>query len=227
MTRSSTFVRTAGALVFVLSAALPVAAQGDDPAVIRPAEPDFTISALPTSLRLPTFGTRLDMRNRDFFNRIGVRAVETFAPGDMELEPEFDVVAEWRDFRTTSGLRLQDVLMDKLFEWMDLHDYRFRETLVIRLISLFGRLASHLSDEAKELLTDVVPKVPINMRRRTIATVAMLHKTAEPLFDELRRLEAEAIARTGRQLHPREVREILERVRQRMGREIGYLVAKA
>jgi Permuted papain-like amidase enzyme, YaeF/YiiX, C92 family len=178
-------------------------------------------------VKLPTFGTRLDMKNRDFFHRIGVSATETFAPGDIELEPDFDVIAEWRDFRTTSDLRMQDLLMDKLFEWMDLYGYRFRETLVIRLIGFFGKLSSYLSDEAKALLADVVPKVPINMPRRTIATIAMLHKTAEPLFEELKTLEMQAIARTGRPMHPREVREILERVRARVGSKIGYLVAKA
>ncbi len=178
-------------------------------------------------VKLPTFPTRLDMKNRDFFHRIGVTATETFAPGDIELEPDFDVVAEWRDFRVTSDLRLQDMLMDKLFEWMDAYGYRFDETFVIRLIGVFGKLASRLSDEAKEMLADVVPKVPINMKRRTIGTIAMLHKTAEPLFEELRLLEARSIAASGRPLHPREVRDILERVRERMGGEIGYLVAKA
>jgi len=117
--------------------------------------------------------------------------------------------------------------MDKLFEWMDAYGYRFDETFVIRLIGVFGKLASRLSDEAKEMLADVVPKVPINMKRRTIGTIAMLHKTAEPLFEELRLLEARSIAASGRPLHPREVRDILERVRERMGGEIGYLVAKA
>ena len=178
-------------------------------------------------VKLPTYPTRLDMKNRDFFHRIGVKATETFSPGDIELEPDFDVVAEWRDFRVTSNLRLQDMLMDKLFEWMDVYGFRFDETFVIRLIGAFGKLASYLSDEAKDMLADVIPKVPINMKRRTIGTIAMLHKTAEPLFDELKSMEDRSIAASGRPLHPREVRDVLERVRERMGGEIGYLVAKA
>ena len=36
---------------------------------------------------LPTFSTRFDMKNRDFVERIGVTAKETFAPADIELEP--------------------------------------------------------------------------------------------------------------------------------------------
>ena len=65
------------------------------------------------------------MKNRDFLDRIGVTAKETFAPADIELEPDFDFVAEWQDYRVTSRLRLQDLLMDELFRWMDDYGYKF------------------------------------------------------------------------------------------------------
>lgn len=174
---------------------------------------------------LPTFTTRFDMKNRDFVDRIGVTAKETFAPADIELEPDFDLVAEWRDFRVTSRLRLQDLLMDKLFAWMDEYGYRFNEDFPVRLIGIFGQLSGRLSDRTKTLIADVVPKVPPNMQRRTIKAVAMLHRTAEPLLEDLMALERECIASTGRPLHPREVYAHLERVREGAGGRIGYLVA--
>ncbi len=70
-------------------------------------------------IKLPTFKTRFGMKNRDFFKRIGVKATETFAPGDIEIEPGFDLVAEWQDYRVTSRMRLQDLAMTKLFEWSE------------------------------------------------------------------------------------------------------------
>ncbi|MDX2290107.1 MAG: YiiX/YebB-like N1pC/P60 family cysteine hydrolase [Hyphomicrobiaceae bacterium] len=172
---------------------------------------------------LPTFRTQLNMANRDFPDRIGVRATETFAPGDMELETQFDVVAEWQDYRVTSDLRLQDLVMDKLFEWMETENYRFKETFKIKLISLFGRLSSMLSEDIKEIIEDVVPKVPINMSRSAIAAIAMLHETAQPLLEALRKAETARIATTGLPLHPREVRDELERLKAEMGSQIGYL----
>ena len=175
-------------------------------------------------LLLPSFTTRFNMKNRDFIDRIGVQAVETYAPGDMEIEPHFDLVAEWQDFRVTSRLRAQDLIMVKLFEWMDNYGYKFEQDGLIRIISLFGRFAAHLSDRAKEMLSSVVPKVPINMPRKTIAAIAMLHKTAEPLLDEIRSLEAEHISRTGKPMHPRQVYAALEDIRMRSDGRIGYLV---
>ena len=172
---------------------------------------------------LPTFKTRFDMKNRDFIERIGVRTKETFAPADIELEPHFDLVAEWRDYRVTSRLRLQDLLMDKLFAWMDAYGYKFHEDLPIRLIGIFGRLSSRLSERTRALVADVLPDVPPNMRRRTIQAVAMLHKTAEPLLADLQELEQQSIDRYGRPLHARQVFEHLERVRQAANGRIGYL----
>ncbi len=101
---------------------------------------------------LPTFTTRLDMKNRDFFDRVGATASETFAPGDIDLEPQFDLVAEWQDYRRTSGLRLQDMMMDKVFQWMERDGWKFQETALVRIVSFFGKAASYLSEDAKALL---------------------------------------------------------------------------
>ena len=108
---------------------------------------------------LPTFHTRF-VQNRDFYKRLGVKARETFAPGDMDIEPHFDLVAEWQDYRVTSRLRMQDMLMTKLFEWMEHRDWRFKEDWTIRTISLLGRFSTHLSEDARALVGSVVPKIP-------------------------------------------------------------------
>lgn len=176
-------------------------------------------------VKLPPFATRLETNARDFTRRIGVTARKTFAPGDMELDPDFDIVAEWRDYRVTSELRLKDMIMTKLFAWMDTYGYKFRPDLVVNLISLGGRLSTRLSKSAQHLVASVTGGVvPPNMRGSAIAAIAMLHKTAEPIYQELAHLEAETIRNTGRQLHPRQTFEILEQIRLRSGRRIGYLV---
>lgn len=178
------------------------------------------------AMTLPSFPTRLAMTNRDFFERIGVTAVDTIAPGDFEVEPAFDIVAEWRDYRVTSSIRMQDLLMSKLFDWMDAHGYRFREGFGISVLSLIGRLTSWGPDAVKNLLVLIgFPKIPSNMPARTIATIGMLHGTAQPILERLLALDAQRIETTGRPLHPREVQEELERYRATSGSRIGYLVA--
>lgn len=173
--------------------------------------------------RIPTFTTRLDMKNRDFISRIGVTALETFAPGDIELEPEFDVVAEWRDLRVTSELRLKDMIMMKLFEWMEEYDYRFRPTLLVHVVGSSGVLTARMPSFVQTLTKRFAGKVPPNMSASAVGAVAMLHWTAEELYEGLKKLENRTIRKTGRQLHPRLVLEELERMREARGRRIGYL----
>jgi hypothetical protein len=175
-------------------------------------------------VNMPPFPTLLNMKNRDFPRRIGVTAHKTFAPGDLELDPDFDVVAEWCDFRVTSNMRIKDMIMTKLFEWMEVHGYKFRPDLTVRLIALGGRLSSRLPKRAQKFVASFTGGVvPPNMTGSAIGAVAMLHKTAEPIYKELELLEAESIRNSGRQLHPRQVLDILEQIRQRSGNRIGYL----
>ena len=175
---------------------------------------------------LPRYPTRIFMKNRDFLKRIGVKAEKTFAPADIDLESQFDLLAEWQDYRETSNIRLQDFTMDKLFEWMETYDLRFRESFSIKLIAWLGKWSSSFSPRAKQLIASVFPIVPPNMRRRTIATIAMLHKTAEPIYHELQEYERRRIAETGAPLHGLEIYDLLEAIRIREKNRIGYLVPR-
>ncbi|MFV0295320.1 MAG: YiiX/YebB-like N1pC/P60 family cysteine hydrolase [Hyphomicrobiaceae bacterium] len=179
--------------------------------------------ATTADVQLPTFPTQLDAGSREFLDQIGVTAAETFAPGDMELESDFDVVAEWRDYRITSELRLKDMVMTKIFEWMELYGYRFQPDTKINIAANVGRFLSHMPDWVQEITRQWGGKVPPNMTDSAIAAVAMLHETGELLYERLKPLEEASIARHGRQLHPREVLLQLDRWREEMGDEIGYL----
>ena len=175
------------------------------------------------AVKLPRYPTHIGMQNRDFLKRIGVKATETFAPGDIDMQKEFDLVCEWQDYTKTASVRLQDFTCDKLFEWMDTYGYRFKDTALIRAVALFGRLSAYFSDSAKDILSSIAPKVPINMRRSAVAAVAMLHKTADPIYHELLAANDKSMVKKSRPLHGNEVFELLESIRRREGRHIGYL----
>lgn len=173
---------------------------------------------------LPAYPTRIVCKNRDFLDRVGVATDTTFAPGDIDMESSFDLVAEWQDYRETANVRLQDFTMDKLFDWMERYNYRFEETSAIKLVSLLGRFSSHFSEGAKQALSSVFPRVPANMPRKTVAVVAMLHKTAEPIYQELQRHNQHMAMETGIPMHGLDTFSALEAIRERCGNRIGYLV---
>ena len=181
-----------------------------------------------TQTLLPTFTTRFDMKNRDFVERIGVTARETFAPADIELEPGFDLVAEWQDYRVTSRLRLQDLLMDRLFLWMEQHDYRFKrgpadqaDRLPRQAVgaAVDARQGSHRRRRAEGAAQHAAVDHP---GRRHAAS-----RRPSRCSPSLQAMERRSIDRTGRPLHAREVYDFLEGKRQASNGQIGYLVGKA
>ncbi len=172
---------------------------------------------------LPTYPTEFRNSSRDFLDRIGVTAEVSFAPGDMELETQFDAIAEWRDFRKTSRMRLMDMVMVKLFEWMEQRGYQFKPGFSIGLISFFGKLSGYLPNFLKDFLSFAIPKVPSNMTGRTIGAIAMLHSTAEPLYQELQKMENASIKAHDRPLHPFQIYEYLDEVERKSNGKIGYL----
>ena len=173
-------------------------------------------------IKLPTYKTEFRNAPQDFISRIGVTAEESFAPGDIELESQFIPVAEWRDFRKTSRIRLMDLVMVKLFEWMDC-GYVFKPSLTINALGIFGKASGYLPNALKNMMSSIIPKVPSNMSISTIEAIAMLHKTAEPIYQELRAIELKAIKETGRPLHPRAIYDYLDKFERNAKGKIGYL----
>ncbi len=173
---------------------------------------------------MPAFRTRFDNAPAEFLEQIGVTARTTIAPGDLELEPDLLAIAEWRDFERTSQIRLHDFIMDKLFEWMSERDYAFRETFWINALSRLGRASAYIPWPVNALVGLFgIPRVPMNMQRSTISAIAMLHATAEPLYKALSQLERRSIAERGHPLHPREVLDHLEAIRDKRPGRIGLL----
>jgi hypothetical protein len=117
------------------------------------------------------------------------------------------------------------MIMTKLFEWMEVHGYRFREDFSIRLIAWLGRFSTKLSRRVQDLVANQFARIPPHMPRRTIATIVMLQKTAQPLLEEIQHQERVRIAAEGKPLHPREVFDFLEDVRRRSGGHVGYILA--
>ena len=73
------------ALVLTLGGAPAFAQGGDDEAVLKLAEPDFTLIALPTSLRLPQFGSAFRVTHRF------VRPLECSVCADSLIEDLFGI----------------------------------------------------------------------------------------------------------------------------------------
>jgi Permuted papain-like amidase enzyme, YaeF/YiiX, C92 family len=162
-----------------------------------------------TKASVPMFRSSVNPKNRDFLKRLGVKVHETFLPGDIEFDPNFELVAEWRDYSRLNISHLHDAVLTSMFTWMDRDGYVFHDALgtnVKKKVAWHLRRWPLFSDLLKE-------KLPKNMSQSTIATVMTLDSISELLFDHLAAKNDEHYQKTGDWLTPKQMSEVLEAYR--------------
>ena len=133
----------------------------------------------PKSQRVPVFINHFDRASRYFMSRLGITVNESFVPGDIELDPEFTLVAEWRDFAGMTETRHKDAALLSIYAWMSQWGYEFQTSGIddfvrgsvwtVRRIPLLGRLLEH--------------RFPTNMPKESLRVILELDDTANALFD--------------------------------------------
>ena len=128
-------------------------------------------------MTVPYLLSRMDPKNRTFLQRLQIsdQTKAIFAPGDIDLEPtsRFQTIAEFREPQRTAGLRTDDLIFDKIFEWMERDGLVFNEPLIYKLIGSTAHYASHISiirKLAQVLHLGIAPHMPPEV----ISTVIML-----------------------------------------------------
>lgn len=127
---------------------------------------------------LPEFKSPINPKNRKFLEDIGVEVKETFAPADMEIEPYFDMVLEWRDYIRVHKTHLMDAILSNMYAWMDDYGYQFH-------VPLTGRLGTDLAFIGRRVPfvdTFLDEKFPLNMGKDALNTMYMLDKVSNQLY---------------------------------------------
>jgi hypothetical protein len=93
---------------------------------------------LPEEDYFPLFKSKFSVGILPFLNKIGVPAnkqniseMEVFSPGDIQFDPRFELIAEWRNPRKIEESRIKDFIMTKMFEKMDLQGYAIDPSVVM------------------------------------------------------------------------------------------------
>ena len=76
---------------------------------------------------LPFYPSRIS-ENPKFLSRISMQPGETFTPGDLEVDPRFEMAMEWRDLRLTRDARVKDAIMTSILNWVNDSGYELRDT---------------------------------------------------------------------------------------------------
>lgn len=137
--------------------------------------------------RVPTFLSPLNPKNRKFIEDIGVTVKETFAPADIELDPYFDLVLEWRDYIRIHKTHRMDAILTSVYSWMDEYGYEFIPPANVKEKTELGYALRRIPVFDK--LTGVKDKFPLNLSKNGIAAMQMIDMAASNLYNYLEDLE--------------------------------------
>jgi hypothetical protein len=131
---------------------------------------------------------------------------DTFAPGDIQFDPSFEMVAEWRNPSKMSDSRIKDMILTKMFDWMENLNYELDPkfgTSVMSRASWLLRRTPLIKGFFKE-------KFPLNMSSAQLRIFIVLDKVGESLKEELLKKQKEM----KRPMSPIEMFSILDKFRE-------------
>ena len=123
---------------------------------------------------------------KSIIERLKLVEGETYEPGDMEIDPRFELMGEFQDLRLTRESRQKDAIMTAIFEWMVKKDYELKDNMKSRLAGtlIYDVRRTFMWPMVKKVLKldDFSKEVPRNM----IRTVTIINQLGEKLLVELK-----------------------------------------
>ncbi len=108
-----------------------------------------------------------------FMKDMGIKAKVTFSPGDIESDPRFDVIAEFRTIPKLRKIRMQDSVLTSMNRWIEEEGYEFKFAMDTKFKANFAVFIRKLGF-AKTKLQKSMPS-------STLETVFKLEQTTKPI----------------------------------------------
>ena len=158
---------------------------------------------------VPLFPSKIAMRNRDLMDRLGIFQSVSFIPADIELDPRFEVIGEWRDFKKLPDVWLKDAILTSIYTWLERDGYRFDPGL---WLNTKGMIAKGIRSVG--LIKD---RMPSYMPREIVVLNVLVDGMVEEFQTRVREREAETLAHGGFPMTYYEILTLLEQMKSREG----------
>ncbi|MNK11926.1 hypothetical protein D3C87_299770 [compost metagenome] len=101
---------------------------------------------------IPKFRTQATkFKGTTYLKDLGVDRDDLFAPFDMEVDPRFDFVAEYRYLPLIRQVRLQDAVLQSVYEWMVKDKYEYSFTFPVTGKAFIAKLGRQMGLFSKDL----------------------------------------------------------------------------
>lgn len=157
-------------------------------------------------VKVPLYLTKVSkFKNTSYIRDLGLNTDVLFEPADIEVDPRFDFVAEYRLLSLTRQVRSQDAVMTSIYNWMIKHNYEFRTNVEVNIKGVMAKILRQFG-----LLKE---KMPSYMPLGTIFTTLKFEAVATALEKNIYAKENEFFKKNGHSLAFKDMLEINENYR--------------
>ncbi len=146
-------------------------------------------------------------------SRLKIVPGPTFEPGDMEIDPRFDLLGEFQDLRLTRDSRQKDAIMSEVFRWMNEYEYQLVDSAKSKMAGgiIWKVRRTFLWPLVKKALKldDFSKEIPSNM----LSTVTLINQIGELLVQEMKMMDLSYEKKHGVPMSGIEMSQALERYR--------------
>jgi hypothetical protein len=166
------------------------------------------------AVKIPWVESVVAVRDEQFVHDAGLRNGPQMMPADMELDPRFDIVLDWTDYRLVRDSWRKDAVFNEIFRWMNEEGYVMHNTFKAtvgellwktRASTLFWPFFSNMSGIPKDFEKEVPGE--------GLATIANITTLGEFLVPELAKADQAQFDKTGRWMSPAELRRATNQIR--------------
>ena len=147
-------------------------------------------------------------------SRLKIAPGPTYEPGDMEIDPRFELMGEFQDLRLTRDSRQKDAIMSEIFRWMNDYDYQLVDNMKSKMAGgiIWKIRRTFLWPLVKKTLKldDFSKEIPKNM----LSTVTLINQIGGVLVQDMKSLDLAFEKKHGIPMNAQEMQQALEKYRQ-------------
>jgi len=163
--------------------------------------------------KIPAYPAQLNIKNDKFLSNMALKRGGLITPDDLESDPRFDLVLDWKDYRLVRDSRHKDAILSEMMRWLGDLNYNFHD-------GPKSLIAKHLVQPSRrtplwplvQKLTGA-PNIDKEIPKKTLGVMTVLNDVGNTLLVELRKMDGAYIARHKRPMTNYQLREALERFR--------------
>lgn len=180
------------------------------------------------NITLPMFPSSLVRSNNAFISRIGVQSstLTSFLPSDIDIDPRFDLINEYRNPEITALIRLDDLITDKIFEWIEKENLDFNPSWLIKFFS-----KTVLTVANNKTIHYLLSRVGINLNPETpeelLSTMAIMLHTVNKIKKEILPVLQQSYDLQSKNMSHKQIYKLIENYKSNHPEILKYFIKKS